>query len=291
MDFSKLPTIERIEEIIRELKSFDLESTDENLIFKKIQELVFIPFPTAMLQNTFYVDRIRLNQGDKLYSSEEQISYRRDETNIEKYGRANLMKQSLFYGAFESENIRHPRFVNLIETSEIFREIAKHEDLDVKFYATLGRWELKKNTEVLEVIFSEDFLKSEENKRAFDYHYKNLKRDLPDFEERFKLILEFFTSEFSKKTIKSHHDYKLSSMYFNLSLNSSPNIGGVKYPSVKSDYLGYNLALLPEFLDENFELANVSLLEIDKKGKNTVVDIVNHVTDFGVNKKNFTWEK
>ncbi|PQA96662.1 hypothetical protein B0A69_00790 [Chryseobacterium shigense] len=166
----------------------------------------------------------------------------------------------------------------------------KNGNLDKKFYATLGRWKLKKETEVLEIIFSEDYLKSEENRRAFNYHWNNLKNQLPDYEERFKLILEFFTSEFAKKIIDSHERYKISSSYFNLSLNSSPNIGGVKYPSVKSDYLGYNLALLPEFLEENFELANVSLLEIDKKGKSTTVEIVNNVVDFGENLKNFTWE-
>lgn len=290
MDFSKLPSLEKVKVIIAELKSFNLEEVDENALFSKIQELVFIPFPTAMLQNTFYVDRIRINDGDKLFTSEEQISYRKDEQNIEKYGRANLQKQSLFYGAFESENIHLPRFVNLIETSEIFRDIEKNEHLDKVFYATLGRWKLKKNTEVLEIIFSEEYLKSEENKRAFDYHYEKLIKSLPDFEQRLKLILEFFTSEFAKKIIKSHHQYKLSAIYFNLSLNSSPNIGGVKYPSVKSDYLGYNLALLPDFLDENFELANVALLKIDKKGKSTVVEMVNHVIDFGLNNKDFSWE-
>lgn len=291
MDFTKLPSLEKVKEIISELKSYDLEKVDENKLFQKIQDLVFIPFPTAILQNTFYVDRIRINDGDKLFTSEEQISYRRDEQNIDKYGRANLQEQSLFYGAFESEKIKLPRFVNLIETSEIFRDLENNEQLDKVFYATLGRWKLKRNTEVIEVIFSEDYLKSDENKRAFNYHYQKLIKSLPDFEQRLKLILEFFTSEFAKKIISSHHQYKLSAMYFNLSLNSSPNIGGVKYPSVKSDYLGYNLALLPKFLDENFELANVALLEINKKGKNTVVDMVNHVIDFGLNNKDFKWEK
>ena len=291
MDFTKLPDITKIREIIEEIKSFDLVNVSEDQLFNKIRELVLIPFPTAILKNNFYVDRLRMNDGDKLFYSIDDISFRKDLENIKKYGRANYPHQSVFYGAFESENIKHPRFVSLIETSEIFRDIEKYGDVEKKFYATLGRWKLKKETEVLEIIFSEEYLKSEENKTAFEFHWNNLKEQLPDYEERFKIILEFFTAEFAKKIISSHENYRISASYFNLSLNSSPNIGGVKYPSVKSDYLGYNLALLPEVLEENFELSNVALLEIDKKGKSTVVDIVNNVIDFGENYRNFTWEK
>ena len=291
MDFTKLPNIEKIKEIIAKIKSFDLVNVSEEQLFNKIKELTLIPFPTAILRNNFYVDRLRMNDGDRLFYSIEDISYRKDLENIKKYGRANYPNQSIFYGAFESENIKLPRFVSLIVTSEIFRDIEKNGNVDKKFYATLGRWKLKKETEVLEIIFSEEYLKSEENRRAFEYHWNNLKNQLPDYEERFKIILEFFTSEFAKKIIPSHEDYRISASYFNLSLNSSPNIGGVKYPSVKSDYLGYNLALLPEVLEENFELSNVTLLEIDKKGKSTVVDSVNNVIDFGKDFKNFTWEK
>ncbi|AZA92378.1 Uncharacterised protein [Chryseobacterium nakagawai] len=290
MDFKKLPAIEEIRNIIEELKSYDLTKISDDELFNKLRALSFIPFPTAILKNNFYVDRLRINQENKLFYSIDDISYRKDTENIRSYGRANYPNQSMFYGAFESENIKLPRFVSLIETSEIFRDIEKNNDLDKKFFATLGRWKLKKETEVLEIIFSEDYLKSGENKKAFNYHWSNLKNQLPDYEERFKLILEFFTSEFAKKLINDHRFYKISSSYFNLSLSSSPNIGGVKYPSVKSDYMGYNLALLPEFLDENFELANVSLLEIDKRGKHTTVEIVNNVIDFGENFRNFTWE-
>lgn len=284
-----LPEIEKIEEIIFELKNCDLSKTSEEKLIKKIREINFIPFPTAILKKGFYVDRIRINNGDELFYSEKEISYREDTYNIKSYGRANITGQSLFYGAFESENIKHPRFVNLIETSEIFRNIEKHSELDKTFYATLGRWELINETEVLEIIFDKNLIeKSEENKKAYQYHLQKLKEI--ENEEKFHKILEFFSSEFAKKTIVNDSDYKLSAIYFNLALMSNQNIAGVKYPSVKSDYLGYNLALLPNALERNFRLKNVVLLEIDKKGMNTTVKSVNSVDDFGPMNSKFKWK-
>lgn len=284
-----LPEIEKIEKIISELKNCNLSKTSQEKLIRKIREFNFIPFPTAMLKHGFYVDRIRINNEKDLFYSEKEISYREDLYNIKNYGRANLAEQSLFYGAFESENIKHPRFVNVIETSEIFRNIEDYKELDKKFYATLGRWELVNETEVLEIIFDKNIVDvSEENKRAYNYHSEKL--DTIENNEKFQKILEFFSSEFAKKEITNSDDYKLSAIYFNLSLMSSQNIAGVKYPSVKSDYLGYNLALLPNALERNFRLKNVVLLEIDKKGINTTVKSVNSVDDFGPMNSKFQWK-
>lgn len=281
--------LQEIDKIISELKNCDLSKTSEEKVIRKIRELSLIPFPTAMLKSGFYVDRIRINNENELFYSEKEISYREDLYNIKSYGRANLTGQSLFYGAFESENIKHPRFVNLIETSEIFREIEKYSELDKKFYATLGRWELVNETEVLEIIFDKNIIeKSEENKKSYEYHLQKL--STIENKDEFQKILEFFSSEFAKKRIESDNDYKLSAIYFNLALMSNQSIAGVKYPSVKSDYLGYNLALLPNALERNFRLKNVVLLEIDKKGMNTTVKSVNSVDDFGPMNSKFKWK-
>lgn len=183
MELNKLPTIDIIKKVIEELRSFDLTVVSDEQIFNKIRELSFIPFPTAILKNNFYVDRLRMNKEDKLFTSIDEISYRKDFENIKSYGRANCPTQTIFYGAFESENIKLPRFVSLIETSEIFRDIEKHSNIDKKFYATLGRWKLKKETEVLEIIFSEKYMNSEENIRAYNYHWDNLKNQLPDLKK------------------------------------------------------------------------------------------------------------
>ncbi|WP_418637802.1 hypothetical protein [Winogradskyella sp.] len=285
-----LPEDKQIEKIIAELKNCDWDKVSEEKIIKKIRELNFIPFPTSLLKKGFYVDRIRVNNDKELFYSEKEISYRDDYHNIKKYGRANLKNQSLFYGAFESENIKHPRFVNLIETSEIYRNIENYRDLNSKFYVTLGRWELIKETEVLEIIFDNEFLnKSEENKKAYQFHSDKLKTIDLENETRFKKILEFFSSEFAKKEIKNDNYYKASAIYFNMSLMSSESIAGVKYPSVKSDYLGYNLALLPNAFERNFRLKNVVLLEIDKKRMNTTIKSVNSVKDFGPMNSKFKW--
>ncbi|SIS47697.1 hypothetical protein SAMN05421639_106103 [Chryseobacterium shigense] len=67
MNFKKLPAIEEIRKIIEELKSYDLTEISDDELFNKIRELSFIPFPTAILKNNFYVDRLRMNQEDKLF--------------------------------------------------------------------------------------------------------------------------------------------------------------------------------------------------------------------------------
>lgn len=124
-DFSKLPSVEELKEIIASIEEADLSLTSYNKLVNALTSLQFVPFVTTLLKKGHTIERARINKPGEIFSSESQISYRTDYPNIKSYGRANVPHFSLFYGAIESDTIKHPRFVNLLETSEIFRNLEK----------------------------------------------------------------------------------------------------------------------------------------------------------------------
>ena len=289
-NYDLLPSIAEIEQIIAEIKDTDLSKVSFNKLFRKIQSLQFIAFPTAILNEGYHIERSRINKPDEIFYSEKDISYRTDFENITKYGRANTISNSLFYGSFQSETIEHPRFVNLLETSEIFRNLEANELTDADFVMTVGKWKIMTNIEVVEVVFDEDCIKnSKEVEKAFTYHLEKLKAEHPKHVDQFELILRFFSNEFAKKDINSHYDYMISAIYSFLAIDMGRH-KGIKYQSVKADYKGNNIVLTPTVTENSLKLEVAAMFRVVKNQKETVIIPIKICTDFGTMNTNFTWK-
>lgn len=289
-NFNLLPSIDEINQIISEIQDADFSKLSFNKLFRKIQALKFIAFPTTLLKKGFHIERGRINNTDELFYSEKDLSYRTDFNNIKKYGRANVPENPLFYGAIESDIIKHPRFVNLLETSEIFRNLNENTSTDADFIITVGKWKILEDIEIVEVVFDENSIKnSKDVEDAFNYHLEKLQKDYPEHVEKFSLILRFFSNEFAKKDISSHYDYMVSALYTYMGIEMQGH-KGIKYPSVKTDYQGHNIVLTPTTVENFLELEMASMFRVVKKRKETVVIPIKHCTEFGSMNTNFKWE-
>ncbi|MCG3165762.1 MAG: hypothetical protein POELPBGB_01537 [Bacteroidia bacterium] len=290
LDFNiaNLPDRNTIEKTILELKNADLSKVSYQKVFYTIfNKIKLIPFVTAKLRAGHHIERARLNEPGQIFYSEQDLSYRTDFQNIKKFGRANHPGQSLFYGAIKTENIQHPRLINLFETSELFR--AADKKLDGEFVMTVGKWRILKDIEVAEIVFNKGNIESiPEIKKAYEYHLNKLKNDIPERADDLAFLLEFFSNEFAKKEIQSADDYKISSAYTEMAINFK-NLAGVSYPSVRTDYQGFNVALSIPAVDSFLKLEVVAMFKVYKKGSKSFMDNLAYATDLGPLESNFEW--
>ena len=288
-NFEKLPTVEELQIIIDEINNADLNSVTFNKLVSKLKSFQFIPFPTAKLNVGYHIERARINKPNEIFTSEKELSYRTDYENIKSYGRANIPHDSLFYGAIESDVIKHPRLINLLETSQIFRNLDKQKVDYADFVMTVGKWRIKKELEIVEVVFDEKSIKnSEDVRKSYEYHLEKLRKDMPENTEQFELILKFFSNQFSKKEINNHTDYMVSAAYTNLAINFR-GFPGLKYPSVKTDYQGHNVVLTPMAVDNFLELEIAAMYRITKNKDKSLISPLKHATEFGALNADFKW--
>ena len=289
LEFPELPSVADIKSLIAEFESADLENVSFNKLSVQLRKLKWIPFLTAKLNKDYHIERARINRPEEIFYSEKDISYRNDYENIKTYGRANVKHQSLFYGAIESDVIRHPRLINLLETSQIFRNLDKVKIDNADFVMTLGKWRIKQDIEVVEIVFNADSIKnSNDVKKSYEYHLQRLTKKHPENLEQFKLILEFFSNQFAKKDIQKDTDYMISAAYADFAMNWN-NFPGLKYPSVKSDYQGHNIVLTPTAVEQFLELEIAAMFRVTKNGKNSLISPIKHAIDFGPQNSAFVW--
>ncbi|MTK53518.1 hypothetical protein [Paludibacter sp.] len=285
---NNLPAIEQINKILTELNELSLQDISYDTIFEKLAtELKIIPFVTAILKKGNYIERGRINGQEQIFNSESELSYRTDNENIKEYGRANCPGQSMFYGAVKSEFIDYPRIVNLFEISDLFRD----GDLisDGEFIFTVGKWKIKKDFEVVEIVFDKKTIERiPEIRKAYEYHLDNLKKDFPDKIEEYSAVLEFFSNEFAKKDISSDNDYKISAVYTNMAIENKGH-KGVLYPSVRTEGQGRNVVLPIETVDKYLELEKVAMFKIVKHGDKAEISNIAVALELGENNAEFNW--
>jgi hypothetical protein len=149
------PTLTYLEQV-----KYNLESVDYAMIYRSIADLRDKFLPIAKIKKGWFIDRVRINKSNEIFTNIEQVSYIHDKNVLNNYvyfGRANEPKQAIFYGAIISPKIELPRVVSYFETSELLKELDKFDNIEEIF--TLSRWEVLEDIEVVEMIFSEEALK------------------------------------------------------------------------------------------------------------------------------------
>lgn len=270
---------------------YNLESVDYAMIYRSIADLRDKFLPIAKIKKGWFIDRVRINKSNEIFTNIEQVSYIHDKNVLNNYvdfGRANEPKQAIFYGAIISPKIELPRVVSYFETSELLKELDKYDNIEEIF--TLSRWEVLEDIEVVEMIFSDEALKvSDYCKTSFLNQIKNYKH-LP-LAEHYENQGKFFSNEFARSDVKKGevYKYKITSAYANYIWKNS-SIKGITYPSVQSNYLGQNVALLPEIVDKFLKLDKVAMFKFQRVNKdNLPIDSFKLATDLGENSMNFQW--
>lgn len=282
------PDNKQLKESIQRFKNLDFSKISyQKIVFSLLKDIVVIPVSIAKIHEGYPIFRARINRDGEIFSSESEISYRTDYKNITEYGRANIPHQSMFYGAIESAEVKHPRIVNLFELSELFRT---PNEKDGEVIMTAGKWRIKKEFQVIEMVFNKANIElNPDIKKAFEYQRDLMLKDHPEQIEQIENVLEFFSDEFAKRDIKGDFDYKISAAYMNMVLSQHNELHGITYPSVRMDSKANNIALFPESVENLLELEMVGMFKIIKKGKHSTMENIAIATDLGNYNTNFKW--
>lgn len=202
---------------------------------------------------------------------------------VKKYGRANIIGQSIFYGTFDY----------ITALSEMRPEV--NETI------TVSHWKLKtdydlcltpifKNSSKNGIVHNELSLRASVLAKDKLLHYKdNIRGEI-------EIILQFIADAFSKEVEEgNHYDYYLSSHYANRLLYEFENgkIDGILYPSVRQSLTLSNIALKPEVFNKHFKLEKVEESVIISKptseSKGWIMEGTGYSTNFKEGK--ILWEK
>lgn len=280
-------------EKLKEL-SQDLSSVSYKEIFDLLKDgIKQIPIPLAKISKKTNIDRVRANNGENLFNHIDELGYIKDKKVISglltNFGRANCPHQVMFYGALETSLIGQQRYTALAETSRLFRDPTS-ECLDGEHY-TVSRWETTEDFLVVEIVFSEYALKNNpEIVTSFENQKKFLKEhQFDDKEMSFHLdFLKFISEEFSKK-VNNPDEYKISAAYTNIAF-MHPDVKGISYPSVQTEYFGLNIVMPPDSVDRLLIPKICSTHTVYKKGQKSLMTNGRKYCNTIDHKQNIDWQ-
>jgi len=244
---------------LENLENLDLINTEYEDLERIIDErFPIIPYPSAIIPAGTELFRARLNEYKNPYTNVQDIFIAQSE-NIIEYGRANKPNEQIFYCASNFQ----------LATIEVIQNYQKNPFAEKGIaFLTIGVWRTKSDLHVSNITHSPILHKFRQD---ISSNYNQIEEILKsehhtvDFAKSSSLILQFFAEQYTKNTIKSHHDYKISAFYANRLNQIKANIAfeyakekfdGINYPSVAMKYKGDNQALLLETAENKLELIN-----------------------------------
>ena len=203
-----------------------------------------IDFPPSQLKRLTINDRLPNNNNERINFLRE-LKYPPAES-VQKFGRANLKQQSVFYSSFAC----------IDTTMEMRPKIGQ--------LVTVSEWKLKKEIKKIKLcpIFKKTSLDNiVHNPLSLEIklNYENYIKSINDKDiELIEIITDFLSEVFSKRVDHTNDsDYFLSAYFANKIFSLSPDIEGIIYPSVINNLLSSNVVLKPETLNNKFDLISV----------------------------------
>lgn len=233
-----------------------------------------IPIPLAKLRANSDIDRARPNIGENLFTSVDELTYIKKQDVIEKYltgfGRANKPYQPMFYGAIETTVGKPQRMTAIAEVSKLYQNPVG-VNLNGELH-TVSRWKNKEELIIVEVVFAAEAIKiNPDIRKAFEKQTEFAKQAGQDDLEFYTDFLIFISEQFARE-VHTHHDYKISTAYTDLIL-TKPEIQGISFPSVQTEYVGVNVVFEPKVIDKYFDL---KVLATQRFYKNILKRILNN---------------
>lgn len=182
------------------------------------------------------------NNDENFFESAEQLSYRNDILNINHFGRANEPGQGFFY-CTDNNN----QNTVIAEAVSVFRG---NEDSDEEIL-TIGAWNLKENLKLAMILPSKENAGINDEFDKMKDSYNNLE-DSSEFED-LKNFNEFLAKEFTLDLERHKSNYKITCAFSNYIKEQFPEVDGIMYASIKSEFNGTNIVLWPEVVDKKTE--------------------------------------
>lgn len=243
-------TLKDVEDFITELILHDTKNSNASYsIIKNLFLFLTIPYPVVTLNPRAQFVRCRLHLKNEIFFHKiDDISYRKDITNIHDFGRANEPIQPIFYAADKQE-------ISFIETSLFIRN---NNPLPFETI-TMGIWEIQQPIKIA-VILSNDSIKGKneivENLTS-QFALIVEQHDKQKTEPHLK-FLDFISKQYTQNVNGNSSKYKLSCAFsnyiflkkwFDSSDKQLKNIDGIVYPSTM-DLKGINIAIHRRAIEE-----------------------------------------
>ncbi len=182
---------------------------------------------------------------------------------IEKFGRVNKPKESMFYGALKLPTA----CTEAITKGNVFEDASST-------MLSVGVWKFETPLKLVEIPHSEKYFKSfydevnfKSEKIQLD-HIRETNQKLRDKigNDTYYEQLMFFADAFARWDIKEDNQYMLSNYFADRAFNKIPgypmqdDIDGIIYPSIAFSYQETNIVLKPEVVKEKMKF--ISALQI-----------------------------
>lgn len=232
--------LDKIESSIKSIESIDfLNDNSHQEIEEEIQKIGKIPIIIYKFPSNSIIYRARINFDKKKFSKISEITYPKPQF-VKNYARVNKPKQSIFYC---SEN----RPTSYLELATYLAQETKIGD---KISITISGWMLVENLKLILIYDPESRRYSKFHKlhgKAFDAFIEKTPKKYREGTYRF---FNFIGSKFSEYAKNRDDIYKITSTYSDIILSRS-NADGIIYPSISLGGDAFNIALLPEVMDDN----------------------------------------
>jgi hypothetical protein len=190
--------------------------------------------------------RSRPNDEVNYYKETKKVSYP-PKDKVEKYARANIPGQSVFY----CSDTRPTCYLELIY------DLAENTKIGDTIGITISIWQMSVDCEVVLIIDPTDKNQTQYSKRhgaSVEYLLSNLDEDM---KEGTKLLNAYFAKKFAADAKQDQSIYIITSAFANTVLEDGAD--GLMYPSVPFQGNGFNVAFQTCLIDDfKIRLINVS---------------------------------
>lgn len=233
--------------LIKEIESIDLRTSEGQEKFNSIIETRVIRGGAFKLtinphSNLYYVRARIINEKDDYFRTIDDHSYNKKYPQYIKRGRANFPEQAIFYAG--RNRITALAEVNIIDN--------KKEEKIVAY--GISRWVINKPINLIAILNPDtiDQINCGELNGFIDFVKDTYNKQIGTQNEGIIEFYKFLSEKFTERIVDGEeHKYIITSTIANQIFNKLPDVGGLLYQSVKWPDT-YNLALKPEYIDEEF---------------------------------------
>jgi len=245
--------------ITKMLQSKDVDISLLMSCLKRENPIVVIPL---IIKKGSSIIRVRPNIGNERFYETKELTYApAKKCNI---GRANLKRQSMFYGVLPSQT--PPRIIALKETIDnLF-----NPEIGSEIYVTFSKWTLKYDVRVFAFPFSKHYQYFTNDAENIKLYWRCFKSKLYRNQAQFS---KYIGELMSVKGNESLYSITANTIQYIIN-NDKLMYKGVVYPSQKMSGLGNNIALTKKTVDNCCRLnAAVTSVIIESNGEPVIKDL------------------
>jgi hypothetical protein len=235
----------------------DKETIESYIYIKNILNSIEFTIPLTIYRKGTKFIRNRVHRENEIiFENVDQLSYRKDIENIDKFGRANEPGQSVFYCS-------NNEILSFVETSYIARE---QKDKDYE-YNTTSIWVSTEDILAVSLLTNDDIkgqhTEIDESSRSFE---NLISGQNDESANAVKSLLQFLSKEFSRASKGNSNHYKITAAFANYIFDSVNNADGILYPSTLYRTEGFNFAFKPDVVENKLQFYAAQRIKMQNMG-------------------------